>query len=653
MAKINKKDTRNKFYLRFKISCSALIFSSSLIGYGFISNDVGEAKSSTIFNIEQKANDADSIAQKIKEAKQKITSMDNLSVDKLNSYTDKIANAKDKNEIDTIVKDAQRDDKKQAQDKLNVATKENNLSEDKTSDVSKKVSEDNQSISDKLQRANESLNNKKASIAKDKNTLNETSLQQKSSDNMNRDTDEQLDSLLNKVEKKQSATGKVENHQLNDNESSLVGLIDRVENDKMMENIDNKHDQSDDALKDDISSTVNNKIQEHANDSNDIQLTKSKLDDYVGNKEQNLQQLKQKVAERESLTKTEKSNLSQAINKTQEKLKNQNDVILSRLKSNKDKQQAVKDMIHSVYNDKDAQSIIVNINTSGKSDKQIASQIMSQLDGLSAISSDDILKSMLDKSDDKHGLIKSLLATKFDDNKAEQLANKIMQSKPNNAQLLDFLQHNFHGSSDDILNSILNQADDKRQAIKTILESKFDKAKADALASVIAKKANTKDDLLNLVQAGLNNKLDDLLKADKKLSDVKNMLRGMINPLNNIPSLSNPLDNLLNKGINIPSLGGKSNLLDRPSLFDSLLSGGNPLDNIKGLPNPSPGKALSLGNDSDGLLSGLFDDNGDFSLPKTGTVIKNSTVPVGVVLLIIGVSVILFARRRNSKNNHN
>ena len=47
-----------------------------------------------------------------------------------------------------------------------------------------------------------------------------------------------------------------------------------------------------------------------------------------------------------------------------------------------------------------------NIKTKGQSDKQIADQIMKQIDGLTSTTSDDILKSMLEQATNKEDLLK-------------------------------------------------------------------------------------------------------------------------------------------------------------------------------------------------------------------------------------------------------
>ena len=104
---------------------------------------------------------------------------------------------------------------------------------------------------------------------------------------------------------------------------------------------------------------------------------------------------------------------------------------------------------------------------------------------------------------------------------------------------------------------------------------------------------------------------------------------------------------LLDKGL----LGGKSGLFGGPSLLDKLANGGSVLDGIPDIPNPSQGRALSLGSSSDDFLSGLFDDEGNFDLPATGEIAKKSALPLGVALIIIGGGLTWFVKRRKAKQS--
>ena len=65
-----------------------------------------------------------------------------------------------------------------------------------------------------------------------------------------------------------------------------------------------------------------------------------------------------------------------------------------------------------------------------------------------------------------------------------------MRDNPDNEQIVALLKQNFgdNVTSDDILETLLDQSEDKRQALETMLASKLNDAKAQALADVIAKK---------------------------------------------------------------------------------------------------------------------------------------------------------------------
>ena len=65
-----------------------------------------------------------------------------------------------------------------------------------------------------------------------------------------------------------------------------------------------------------------------------------------------------------------------------------------------------------------------------------------------------------------------------------------MRKNPDNEQIVALLKQNFRDNvtSDDILETLLDQSEDKRQALETMLASKLNDAKAQALADVIAKK---------------------------------------------------------------------------------------------------------------------------------------------------------------------
>ena len=445
---------------------------------------------------------------------------------------------------------------------------------------------------------------------------------------------------------------------LNEESKDIADMNDSEENKNTASEKDEgavKENNQDGLAFKDTSNTKSNQMQQSDEIKKDIDKVttnhskvKDNLDYYVENKENNLKILDSKLSERDSISAKNKEKLKKEIEKTQQSLKKQNDVVLNHLQSVNNKEQAVKDIVSGTFDEKSAQSILERIDTKGKTDQQIASQVVSELDNLSTTTSDDILKSMFDKTTDKQELIKTILLTKFDHIDTSKIVDEIMHKNPSNEQIVALIKHHFghNVTSDDILENILDQSHDKRKALETMLATKLIDAKAKALADVIAKKEDSKHNLLNLMKSGINNELNDLLKADKDISKFKDDMHGLFEPLKYTPSLSNKFDgSLLDRAEQMRKLSGNSKLLGTPSLFDDLFNRNSILDGIKDISNPSPGRALSLGDSSGSFLSGLFDNNGDFSLPDTGTVVKKSTIPLGILLFIIGGGLIWFTKR--------
>lgn len=428
-----------------------------------------------------------------------------------------------------------------------------------------------------------------------------------------------------------------------------------------LENLSNKVDERKPSEDETAQSSASQKADqaEHAlsNLRNDIQrVTTEKqsssrdLDQYVQNKEANLQELENRLAERHELSKSKADRLRNEIETTKENLKQQDSIVLDRLQSASDKREAVKSIIGSTVDEQQAQSILDRIETKGKTDSQIASQVLSQLDGLSSFSSDSLLESMFDKAEDKEALIQTLLSTKFEQQEAADKAAEIMRNYPNSAQIVQLLKQHYGSdiSGDDILGNVIDQAHNQRQAIETILASKFNDAKARALANIIAKKEDKKAELLKLMTSDIDRHLNHLLKVDNDISRLKSDVRGIFDPLQDTPSL---LQLSKESGLDKPLLGSHTGLFSGPSLIDKLLGGDSVLDKIPDIPNPSQGRALSLGNPSDDFLSGLFDDDGNFDLPAAGEVAKRSALPLGIAFVIIGSGITWFVKRRKTKSS--
>lgn len=651
MKKLRYNNLSNKTRLnhQFKFSTMALIISTSLMGYSMTSIPSVEAKDKADLNIETHSNSENTLEKRIQEGKEKIDKLKNIKDSQKDASIKEITKAKSTEEVEAILKKAKKVDNK--------IIEQNKVQSHLIENDKKEVSEDKKSVKSEL----DSKKYIASSVKEKSNHIKE----QDSIDLFDQEglQDNTFDANLNQRDTKQDISHLVDMGKLNEESKDIADMNDSEENKNTTSENDKsavKENNQDGLAFKDTSNTESNQMQQSDEIKKDIDKVttnhskvKDNLDYYVENKENNLKILDSKLSERDSISAKNKEKLKKEIEKTQQSLKKQNDVVLNHLQSVNNKEQAVKDIVSGTFDEKSAQSILERIDTKGKTDQQIASQVVSELDNLSTTTSDDILKSMFDKTSDKQELIKTILLTKFDHIDTSKIVGEIMRKNPSNEQIVALIKHHFgdNVTSDDILENILDQSHDKRKALETMLATKLNDAKAKALADVIAKKEDSKHNLLNLMKSGINNELNDLLKADKDISKFKDDMHGLFEPLKYTPSLSNKFDgSLLDRDEQMRKLSGNSKLLGTPSLFDDLFNRNSILDGIKDISNPSPGRALSLGDSSGSFLSGLFDNNGDFSLPDTGTVVKKSTIPLGILLFIIGGGLIWFTKRNKSKN---
>ncbi|TBW90399.1 cell surface protein, partial [Staphylococcus hominis] len=190
-------------------------------------------------------------------------------------------------------------------------------------------------------------------------------------------------------------------------------------------------------------------------------------------------------------TDDKKQALKQEIDKTKQSIDRQRNIIIDQLNGASNKKQATEDILNSVFSKNEVEDIMKRIKTNGRSNEDIANQIAKQIDGLALTSSDDILKSMLDQSKDKESLIKQLLTTRLGNDEADRIAKKLLSQNLSNSQIVEQLKRHFNSqgtaTADDILNGVINDAKDKRQAIETILQTRINKDKAKIIADVIAR----------------------------------------------------------------------------------------------------------------------------------------------------------------------
>ena len=576
----NKNRKMSKLSSYLKVSCSALILSSSLVGYGFTKDafaatqDAETATSETSTHVQKDLQDA------INKAKEDIKQLKHLSAVELKSYKEDIESAKNQTEIKNIIKEAKKENKATAQEN--------------TTDVSNK---DNSTESSSTQEAptteDTTHSNSNHHLLDELAKLNNT----------HKDQDLDTDVRHHQFDKV--------NHQLSETEK-INQAIAKIENSK------------DDA---------------------------SHL--YINRKLDQLSDLRDKIQNQADLAKKDKQAIDNDIETVRKNIENNRDIILNRLQQASDKQHAAEDILNSVFSKNEAQHILKNIKTKGQSDKQIADQIMKQIDGLTSTTSDDILKSMLEQATNKEDLLKTILSTRLGQNEAATIAKRLANDHLTNSQIVDRLKQAFnqHGlvSSDDILNDILDKTSNRKQAIETMLATKLNQAKAKVLADIISRVQSDKANALDLVKSTINGKANDLLQLQNSLGQAKNRLNYILDPIVNRPSL---LDRITGNtsGSNLGSslLG---NLPSGSSLLDGLTNGNSLLDGISDIPDPTQG--LSLGHlGDDGLLSGLFNSDGNLSLPATGEAIKKNWIPIAAMIAIAGGALVWFSRRKHHQSNN-
>jgi len=743
----NKNRKMSKLSSYLKVSCSALILSSSLVGYGFTKDafaatqDAETATSETTTHVQKDLQDA------MNKAKKDIKQLKHLSAVELKSYKEDIESAKNQNEIKDIIKEAKKENKVTAQENTtDVSNKDNSTESSSTQDASTEEEEKATTSNDTSADNTSNISNELDNIVSDLDTLSNKvdSGQQKDATTSNEslssesNTSENTTDEVTKEEptteespKEVPTTEKPSNQTTSSkSETSIVDKLDSIKNDidSAKKDIESSKENDSNQLPSDENSTEeetteSSSIQDapttenttHSNSNHHILDGLAKLNDthkdqdldtdarhhqfdkvnhqlsetekinqaiakienskddashlYINRKLDQLSDLRDNIQHQADLAKKDKQAIDNDIETVRKNIENNRDIILNRLQQVSDKQRAAEDVLNSVFSKNEAQHILKNIKTKGQSDKQIADQIMKQIDGLTSTTSDDILKSMLEQATNKEDLLKTILSTRLGQNEAATIAKRLANDHLTNSQIVDRLKQAFnqHGlvSSDDILNDILDKTSNRKQAIETMLATKLNQAKANALADIISRVQSDKANALDLVKSTINGKANDLLQLQNSLGQAKNRLNYILDPIVNRPSLldritgntsgSNLGSNLLGNGLDL--LGGLTgshllgNLPSGSSLLDGLTNGNSLLDGISDIPNPTQG--LSLGHlGDDGLLSGLFNSDGNLSLPATGEAIKKNWIPIAAVIAIAGGALVWFSRRKHHQSNN-
>ncbi|QUX18119.1 hypothetical protein RES5_001185 [Staphylococcus haemolyticus] len=697
---MKKLRQHSKFNSYLKVSCSVLLMSGTLVGYGFTkdgfaqSNDHIDNVSSEMTSVQNKLDKA------IDKAKTKIDRLKYLQATDIKSYKEDIEDARNQSEIDKILRDAQEEDRISNEEStretgekastsnessLSTAEQSSTNEEDKLDELDKIIA-DLDSLSEKVDTHQQSENMKSEQGSTNNSENSQISSGQSASsqditNHMNEENDDtsildEMDNVKNDIEStKESAHSSVEdirdqtdsstqddnsteshskdNTNTASDKSILSGIkqIDKDDVSHKSNKIDSKEGHID-ALTDELS--ANQKLDQAITKVENQQDNTSKR--YSDHKLEQLRQLEQQVKQNNSLTNEQKQNIEKDIRNVRQNVKANRDEISGRLEQSSNKQATVEQILGSVFSKNEAQKIVKQIKTNGQSDKQITDQMMKHIDNLKTTTSDDILASMFDQAPDKEALIKTLLSTRLGNNEASQIAKQLAKENLSSSELVNQVKQKINANqsvtADDILKDVLDKSSDPKQTIETLLATKLNQTQAKVLADLIARAQTDKADALDLVKNALNGTGRDLLQLQNKLDTAKNNLNYILDPITNRPSLfdringSTSSSNLLNQG---------SHLLDGLTgggLLDGLNSGGSLLDNIEDIPNPVQGLSLGQLGDDDGFLSGLFDDEGNLSLPNTGEVVKKSWLPVTVLLVIAGVSLIGLGRRKQQNTKH-
>lgn len=742
----NKNRKMSKLSSYLKVSCSALILSSSLVGYGFTKDafaatqDAETATSETTTHVQKDLQDA------MNKAKKDIKQLKHLSAVELKSYKEDIESAKNQNEIKNIIKEAKKENKVTAQENTtDVSNKDNSTESSSTQDASteeEKATTSNDTSADNTSNISNELDNIVSDLdtlsnkvdsgqQKDATTSNESSSSESNTSENTTDEVTKEEPTTEESPKEVPTTEKPSNQTTSSkSETSIVDKLDSIKNDidSAKKDIESSKENDSNQLPSDENSTEEETTESsstqdapttedttHSNSNHHVLEGLAKLNDthkdqdldtdarhhqfdkvnhqlsetekinqaiakiensqddashlYINRKLDQLSDLRDNIQHQADLAKKDKQAIDNDIETVRKNIENNRDIILNRLQQVSDKQRAAEDILNSVFSKNEAQHILKNIKTKGQSDKQIADQIMKQIDGLTSTTSDDILKSMLEQATNKEDLLKTILSTRLGQNEAATIAKRLANDHLTNSQIVDRLKQAFnqHGlvSSDDILNDILDKTSNRKQAIETMLATKLNQAKANALADIISRVQSDKANALDLVKSTINGKANDLLQLQNSLGQAKNRLNYILDPIVNRPSLldritgntsgSNLGSNLLGNGLDL--LGGLTgshllgNLPSGSSLLDGLTNGNSLLDGISDIPNPTQG--LSLGHlGDDGLLSGLFNSDGNLSLPATGEAIKKNWIPIAAVIAIAGGALVWFSRRKHHQSNN-
>lgn len=518
------------FQLYVKLSCSTMM-ATSIILTNILPYDA-QAVSEKDTEISKELLSKQDLLDKVDKANRQIEQLKQLSASSKAHYKAQLNEAKTASQIDEIIKRANEldsKDNKGSQIEMNgqsdIDSKLDQLLKD-LNEVSSKVDRGQQSDEDDLNAMKNDMSQTATTKHGEKDDKNDEAMVNKAL--------EDLDHLSQQIHKSEdSAVSTTDNnHEVaktpnNDGSGHVVlnKFLSNEENQSHSNRLTDKLQGSD---------KINHAMIEKLAKSN------ASTQHYTYHKLNTLQSLDQRIANTQ-LPKNQKSDLMSEVNKTKERIKSQRNIILEELARTDDKKHATQRILESIFNKDEADKILKDIRVDGKTDQQIADQITRHIDQLSLTTSDDLLTSLIDQSQDKSLLISQILQTKLGKAEADKLAKDWTNKGLSNRQIVDQLKKHFAStgdtSSDDILKAILNNAKDKKQAIETILATRIERQKAKLLADLITKIETDQNKIFNLVKSALNGKADDLLNLQKRLNQTKKDIDYVLSPIVNRPSL--------------------------------------------------------------------------------------------------------------------
>lgn len=356
-----------------------------------------------------------------------------------------------------------------------------------------------------------------------------------------------------------------------------------------------------------------------------------------------LDQLDKQLKERHEEYQQRQQQLDKELKQSQAELDQVRNQIKHDLDESADRQQQLKHDLSQLFDDDQLKDVIDHISTKDKTNKQIADEIIQHVHHAHTMS-DDLLESMLNKANNKEDFIAHLLSPNLSSNEAHKVAREILNKHLNSAQTIqevkDRLKQYGISSSDDILNQAINHAHNKREAIEAVLRTKFNHDKAHLLAGIIAKAQTHKANIMDLIHHQLNHASTDLLKAEHDAHKARRDVKSILDPIINRPSL---LDRIEQNKRRTGPLESSRNLNQHNDVNDSHFD--KVLKQIGNHDSKSPERAL------DPQRSKILNDDGNISLPAAGQVFKQHWIPFAIIILTSGGALITHQINKRHKMN--